>query len=435
MELNKTTLRLVTPVNKQLQTKVNFDNFNDIKNKKPEVGFSGVLTKTGNSGEITQLNGQSHSPIIAESPNFRKKIGSAMSEETVERFIKIPRELFEDPNWKGMRLKYQKLFLLILEHVSYRTRIYKHNGNSITVFPGQLCISFRRLAELFNEDVKWKDERIDAPLVQRAVSVFTKFGFSIQETIHGIMRLSITQRELYEHFKKQTDTPSDTQPIHNRYTNEERKERKEVKETNDRADAPDRSFLLNNQKEENQESIPSVFDAPEPPTRKNQQLTSEQQKQYEDIWQYLCKTKMAEGSTVKNSKGRQIKGVTPQDVVTWLKTRPFKEIVEAIKSTKDANVQTNYPGYITTLFKKNVMAKKDNIQINDEFLQELMKTNKCVHLENHKQYVTDNLKHTDYQKNTDPQMFKEMILRSCEMAFSYSNKESEYETNEDYDDY
>ena len=413
----------------QLQSKVNFDRVQEVEMKKPESTNSG-RDKTGDLADKSQLNGNHYTPIVAEPLNFRKDIGGSVSEEIVERFIKIPRELFEDPNWKGMRIKYQRLFLIILEHASFRTREYKHNGNSIPVLPGQLCISFRRLADLFNENVRYKDERIDAPFVQRAVSVFAKFGFAIHESIHDIMRITITQRELYEHFKKQTDTPSDTQPIRNRYTNEERKEGEDMKETIDRANAPDRSSLLNNKKEE--QRLPSIFDAPEPPTMKNQKLTSEQQKQYEDIWKYLIENKMAEGYTGKNQKGEQIKGVKPQDLVGWLLNKPFKELAQAIKTTKDSNVEKNYPAYIVTLFNKKVVAKKENIEINDEFLNELMKTHKCLHLDNHKQYVTDKIKHTDYQKNSDPQLFKEMIMRSIEMAGSYEERDAGYAADRDY---
>ena len=415
---------------KELQTKVIFDNVDSQTKKMPEFVDSGLLKKTGDSDGKPQLNGIHCVPIIADSPNFRKEIGVSMSDEG---FIKLPRTLLSDPNWKGLRVKYQRLFLIILEHTAYRSRNFSYNGHAINVNPGQLCISYRRLVDLYNDGVKFKADRIDVPFIQRAVSVFTKFGFSIQESIHDISLLTIKQRELYDHFQKQTDTPSDTDSIQTRYSNEERKEREDMKETIDRAIAPDRSFLLDKEKKE-QENKPSIFDAPEAPTRKDQKLTPEQQKQYEDIWQFLCKSQMADGTTTKNSKGKLIKGITPQDVVTWLKTREFKEIVEAIKTTKDANVQTNYPAYLVTLFKKNVVAKKDNIQINDEFLNEITKIHKCLHLENHKQYVTDRVKHTDYQKNSDPQRFKEMIMASIAMASNYDQRHVDQEIEKEYEE-
>ena len=166
----------------------------------------------------------------------------------------------------------------------------------------------------------------------------------------------------------------------------------------------------------------------------NQKLTPEQQKQYEDAWKYLCENQMAEGTTGKNQKGQLIKGVKPQDLVGWIINKPFKEIGQAIITTKDANVQSNYPAYIVTLFNKKVVSKKENIEINDEFLQEVMKKHKCAHLHDKKQYVTDNVKHCDYQKNSDPQLFKEMIMHSIEMAITYDQREHEYRQESEYED-
>lgn len=415
---------------KQLQTKVNFDNVEEQTKKKPETAIPGVFTKTGDLADKSQLNGNHYTPIVAEPSNFRKEIGGSMSDEG---FVKLPRSLFNDPNWKGMREKYRRVFLVLLFHTSFTEKSFGIGANLITIGPGQFCTSIRNLVDLCNDGIKFKDDKVDKNIVERAVSLFTKIGLVRQEVRHGKSVLTITQRELYDHFQKQSETGSETRPRLDRDTNEERKEREDMKETIDRAIAPDRSSLLDKEKKE-QEKKPSIFDAPEAPTRKDQKLTPEQQKQYEDIWQFLCKSQMAEGTTTKNSKGKLIKGITPQDVVTWLKTRAFKEIVEAIKTTKDANVQTNYPAYLVTLFKKNVVAKKDNIQINDEFLNEIMKVHKCLHLENHKQYVTDRVKHTDYQKNSDPERFKEMIMASIDMARNYDSREVEYKQESEYDD-
>lgn len=419
-----------------LHSKANFDTVRDVKRKKAEIAVSAVLNKTGNLTTKSQLNGNSHTPIIAESSNFRKEIGDFVSNDLEDGgFVRLPRSLLKSEIWRNLRLRQQKLFLYILEKAQWKPYVFKYNGQDIQLNPGDLCISYRGLAEDFNSNTRFRDEKIDVPFVQRAVSTFLKSGLTDTRTDTGIMVISVRYPGIYVSKNNETDTPTDTRTIHQRYTNEEQKEREDMKETIDRAIAPDRSFLLDKEKEE--EKKPSVFDAPQPSTRKDKNLTDEQKKQYEWLWDYACKNQMAEGTTLKNAKGRQIKGITSQDLVTWLNTRPVKEIVEAMKTTKDANVQTNYPAYLVTLFKKNVVAKKDNIQINDEFLSELMKTHKCLHLENNKQYVTDNIKRTDYQKNSDPKMFKEMIMRSLEMAKDYDQRKSEYSQDREYeeDDY
>lgn len=403
-----------------LSSKVFFDKLEEeVETTKPEFGDSGfVNTRDSAQDEITH-NGKHATPIIAIVPNFHKERGTIVSDEG---FIKLPRSLLNDPHWKGMRSKYQKVFLILLFHTSYTQKSYSIGANLVTIGPGQFCTSIRTLVDLCNEGVKFKEDCVDKNIVERSVSLFTKIGFVRQEVRHKKSIFTITYPELYEHFQSQSETQSETKPRHNRDTNEERKERKDMKETIDGAAAPVRSSLLNNQKNEEKQS-PSAFDAPSAPTRKNEKLTPEQEKQYKDIWAYLCKTQMAEGYTLKNAKGQIIKGVSPKDVVTWLKTKDFKEIVEAIKITNDANVQTNFPGYVVSVFKKNVVAKKSNLEINDAFFKEFIKIHKCTHLEDTKQYVQDLIKHIDYQKNLDPARFKEMIESSLRMAESYEDRE------------
>jgi hypothetical protein len=237
------------------------------------------------------------------------------------------------------------------------------------------------------------------------------------------MRLTITQRELYEHFKKQTDTPSDTQPIQNRYTNEERKEGEDIKETIDRAD---RSLLLN--KKEEEQKGPSIFDVE--PTPQANELSEENKKMLVELWKFANAKKVNEGNT---SNGKP--GIKQSDLVNWLKAGyEAKDIAEAIKISSGKQIRTNFGAYIVTLLKEKVPKKKGNIEINDEFLKELMKTHQCTHLENHKQYVTDRVKHTDYQKNTDHKLFKEMIMASLVMAKNYENREPEHTEEREYED-
>lgn len=411
----------------QLQTKVKIDKVNGTEIKKPECLNSGSELKDPSLVKLDKI--AVDTSILPQSPNLYKQTGDIVSDEG---FVKLPRSLWNDPQWKSCRAKYKLVFMTLLFNASYTQKTFNISNNLVSIGPGQFCMSMRNLIDLCNEGIKFKEDKVDKNIIERSVSLFIKIGFVRQEVRHGKSVFTITYPELYEHFQKQSETDSETIPRQHRDINEERKEREDLKESIDRAIAPDRSSLLNNKKEE--QGKPSIFDAPTPPTRKDQKLSAEQEKQYKDIWEYLCKSKMAEGTTDKNAKGQIIKGIKPSDVVTWLKTRDFKEIVEALKTTKDANVQSNYPAYLVTLFKKNVVAKKDNTQVNDEFLNEIMKTHKCAHLENTKQYVTDNLKHTDYQKNTDPKLFKEMIMRSMQMATTYDQIEPEYRQESEYED-
>jgi hypothetical protein len=413
---------LPTVLPKELLSKGNFDKVNGVEIKKPEIAVSGVLVKTGESVDKPQLNGNHCTPILAEAPIFRKEIGVSMSDEG---FIKLPRSLFNDPNWKGMREKYRRVFVVLLFHTSFTQRSFGIGANTITIGPGQFCTSIRNLVELCNDGIKYKDDKVDKNIVERAVSLFTKVGLVRQEVRHGKSILTITQRELYEHFQRQTETVSETRPRLDRDTNEERKEGKEIKETIVGANAID-SSLLNNEKEE-QKKVPSVFT---PKAQKQQiQLSEEKQKHYEFLWKFIVENSMNDGCTPNKKPG-----IKEKDLLNWLNVYEGKVILENLKTTLKAIPSSTWGGYMVSLFKKNVVAKKDNIQINNEFLEEIMKKHKCLHLENTKQYITDKVKHTDYQKNSDPKRFKEMIMASIAMANNYQDREHTHESEYE-DDY
>lgn len=359
----------------QLLTNEHFATFT-AEIKKPETGISGL--KSLDSGHESSKKSNYYDVNLPHAPNLYKNYGASVFQDGVDRFIKLPRDLLEDPNWRGMRIKYQRLFLIILEEVSYKTRIYKYNGNSIEVKPGQLCVSYRRLAEIYNRDVRYQDEKITVPLIQRAVSVFFLFGFAIHESIHGIMRITITQRELYEHFKSITDTPSDIEPIQNRYTNEERKKERSIEETNDRAKAPD--SLPINLKIEEQQKNPSVFDPQESKVQKD--LSSQKQQHFGVLWKFIVDKKM-DASQAKKP------GIKEKDVVSWLKTYDGPEIMECLKATSIAEIQKTFPGYVTKLLKDKIPKRNADSIEGRKIVQDFINLNKINYLELKADYFKD----------------------------------------------
>jgi hypothetical protein len=405
----------------ELHSKVNFDRVQEIEMKKPESTNPGLKDKTGDLVDKPQLNGIHYAPIVADSPNFRKEIGASMLDEG---FIKLPRSLFNDPNWKGMREKYRRVFIILLFHTSFTQRSFGIGANIITIGPGQFCTSIRTLVDLCNDGIKYKDDKVDKNIVERAVSLFTKIGLVRQEVRHGKSILTITQRELYEHFQRQTETASETRPRLDRDTNEEREEREDMKETIDRVD---RSPLLNKKEEEHKG--PSIFDA-EPASPQSKELSEENQKMLIELWKFAQSKKVNEGNTKSGKPG--IKNI---DLINWLKSGyEAKDIAEAIKIASNKEIRITFGAYITTLLKEKVPKKKGNIEINDEFLKEIMKKHPCNHLEVTKQYVTDKIKRVDYQKNTDPEAFKDMIFRSIEMSKNYEHREEDTTQEKEYDD-
>ena len=403
----------------ELQTKVNFDKVNGTEIKKPEPLNSGSEKLIDPS--LVKLDKiAADTSILPQSPNLYKQTGDIVSDEG---FVKLPRSLWNDPQWKSCRAKYKLVFMTLLFNASYTQKTFNISNNLVSIGPGQFCTSMRNLIDLCNEGIKFKDDKVDKNIIERSVSLFIKIGFVRQEVRHGKSVFTITYPELYEHFQKQSETDSETIPRQHRDINEERKERKEIKETIDGASALD-SSLLNNKKEE-QKKGPSVFK----PQSKPKDVSPEKQKEFNFLWEYIVKNSMSDGHTPNKKKG-----ITEKDLAGWLSKYDIKTILECLKLTLKCVPEKSWPGYMTTILGKNVVAKKDNVQINDEFLKELMKTHKCAHLENTKQYVTDNLKRTDYQKNTDPARFKEMIMRSIEMSNTYDQIEPEYRQESDYED-
>jgi hypothetical protein len=248
-------------------------------------------------------------------------------------------------------------------------------------------------------------------------------GLTDTRTDTGISIVRVVFPGIYDSSKYTTDTRTDTETIQHRYTNEERKEGKEIKET---IDGADRSSLLNKEKKEEQGG-PSIFDVD--PSSQINDLSEEKKKMLSELWKYAINLRVSEGNT-KCPKP----GIKQSDIAGWLKIYEVKDIAEAIKMTSDKTIRIGYGAYITTLLQKKVPTKKGNVQINDEFLQEIMKKHKCSHLQDTKQYVTDTIKHVDYQKNTDPKMFKDMIMASLAMASNYDQREGDYRQESEYED-
>jgi len=144
-----------------------------------------------------------------------------------QRFFQIPKSLSEDPRWKGMRLKYQKVLIILLEHCCYYEQKFNINGILIQLAKGQICASYRQLMDWCNDGVSFKQDLIDKNIVERAVSLFFKIQIARHEVRHGKSIITITLPGYYEERKNQSETPSETRVRHDRDINEESEERKE----------------------------------------------------------------------------------------------------------------------------------------------------------------------------------------------------------------
>ena len=152
-----------------------------------------------------------------------------MREKKSESFVKLPRELLENPLWMDLRMTYQKVFLTILQHCCYQDRDFSINHNLVRIKKGQLCASIRGIVDLCNKGVRFKEDLIDKNIVERSVSLFIQLQLVRQEVRHGKTVLSILLPGYYEQEENETETGSETKVRQNRDTNEEREEREEYK--------------------------------------------------------------------------------------------------------------------------------------------------------------------------------------------------------------
>lgn len=188
-------------------------------NAKTEVGAS-ALSEIRNCGpENIRFD---DSLIISEPCNsFNKEC--FMSQE-ISGFIQLPRSLLENEIWNSLRLKYRHVLLIILKKCAWKPCKYNDNGQIIHLNPGELCVSYRELAEWCNQNVKFREDEVDRNIIERAVSVFLKLKIIRQEVRHCKMVITVTIPGVYDTEKKETETPIETKPRLNRDIKEEIKE-------------------------------------------------------------------------------------------------------------------------------------------------------------------------------------------------------------------
>lgn len=207
----------------------------EAETRKPEVVASGCLREESHSpcrpvGDKHAEKGVT-SPILAGHPYSDNNCGTAMSQDfPKEGYVKVPRSLWKNPIWQGCREKYKKVFMTLLFTAHFRKRTVSYQNNPIELLPGQHCASMRELVDLCNDGVRFKEDRVDKNIVERAVSLFTKIGLVRHDTSHGISLFTIVYGNIFD----QVETASETGPRQDRdspplptYIQEEREEREE----------------------------------------------------------------------------------------------------------------------------------------------------------------------------------------------------------------
>jgi hypothetical protein len=314
-------------------------------------------------------------PTISSSPDLYNRNGEFMSDEG---FIKLPRSLLTDPIWKGMRDKYRKVFITLLIHTSYKKNSFGIGSNRIKIEPGQFCTSIRNLVDLCNDGVRFKEDLVDKNIVERSVSLFTRVGLVRQEVRHQKSILTITQPELYKHFQIQCETQSETEPRHNRDTNEERKE------------VRSKSTF-----------IKEAFNVVESPLSKNEEKQKQEiSEQESDETQIICE---------EFCKNYQIT-IESKDIKRWSRMYNGDVIISTFILLKNAKKKINNPAaWMENALKQDWVKTKNNIPINKEFSEKFQKEKKWYSLIIREQYCTLPEAGIDLNFKMDPNTFKESL--------------------------
>jgi len=96
-------------------------------------------------------------------------------------FIRIPREILEDPRYRASRLKYQKVLIKLFEVVCYKETPHAIGTTKIILHPGQYCYSLNYFMRICNEDVKHEEDLINRDIVDHAMRYFENCNFVRRE--------------------------------------------------------------------------------------------------------------------------------------------------------------------------------------------------------------------------------------------------------------
>lgn len=390
---------------KELLTKGNFDKLNGVESKKPEVATPGI-SEHPSSVQLDKITGDK--AILPQPPNLYKQTGEVVSIENSqypdEGFVKVPRSLINSIDWQDLKLKQRHVFQTILYNSCYKPRKYTYNGKTMILMPGQQIISLRELADLCNKSVKFKDEKVDHPFVQRAVSIFFRLGWIDTASDTGKNLITITYPEIYEHFLKQNDTASDTvndtASIHKRRT-KEREERKGA--------INDVSSPLSNENKKIEPSAsyqpsPSIHD---PSPSSNQPKFSESQ--IKEDFSLICNFVQEKKIPLK-----------PEELERWIRNHGGHTVLSNLDlMTRQKNLVRSPGAWMERAIREDWAKLKKNEPVNKKFAEAFKAKNNWTELSILQKYCTIERTGYDLPFNFDPETFKAVLMSKYENLFRY----------------
>jgi len=142
-------------------------------------------------------------------------------------YIRIPRSLLNNPLWLDLPPAYKEVFLVILNHVVFKKKMFDDHGHLIELQPGQYCGSYDEILALAGKYISRNE-------IERAIKKLFLYQFVSQEVRYKKSIITITHPETYELILKASETTSELNLSQTRVKlelekNKENKDKKEKK--------------------------------------------------------------------------------------------------------------------------------------------------------------------------------------------------------------
>ena len=142
-------------------------------------------------------------------------------------YFSLPRSLTRNPLWLDLPPAYKEVFMVILDHCVWKPTKFDDHGLIIDLQPAQICISERELLKKCGKYISRND-------IQRSIKKFILYQFVSQEVRRKKSIITITHKDTYDLFTKQSDATSEPNLSQTRAKleperNKEKKEKNENK--------------------------------------------------------------------------------------------------------------------------------------------------------------------------------------------------------------
>lgn len=124
-----------------------------------------------------------------------------------EGWIKLHRKILDSPLWKDCNDSQRVVLITILLMASHKENRWIFKGQEYSVKPGQFVTSLKSISE---------QSGVNVGVVQRCLSKFEKYGFSISESTNKNRLITIENWDKYQGGDDDIDKATDKQPISNR---------------------------------------------------------------------------------------------------------------------------------------------------------------------------------------------------------------------------